>query len=96
MTGVIAHRGPDGDGFHYGPGMGLGHRRLAIVDLVTGDQPQFNEEGTVCVVFNGEIYNFHALVAELAALGHVFRTRCDTEVIVHAWEEWGRRLPRPL
>jgi asparagine synthase (glutamine-hydrolysing) len=89
MTEIIAHRGPDGDGFHFAPGIGLGHRRLAIVDLVTGDQPQFNEDGTVCVVFNGEIYNFQPLMAELAALGHAFRTRSDTEVIVHAWEEWG-------
>lgn len=89
MTDVLAHRGPDGEGVHIAPGIGLGHRRLAIVDLATGDQPLFNEDGTICVVYNGEIYNFHALVAELAALGHVFRTRCDTEVIVHAWEEWG-------
>jgi asparagine synthase (glutamine-hydrolysing) len=91
MTEVLAHRGPDGDGFHCAPGIGLGHRRLAIVDLVTGDQPQFNEDGTVCVVFNGEIYNFQPLMAELTKLGHVFRTRSDTEVIVHAWEEWGER-----
>jgi asparagine synthase (glutamine-hydrolysing) len=90
MTDSLIHRGPDGDGFHYAPGIGLGHRRLAIVDLVTGDQPVFNEDGTVCVVYNGEIYNFQPLMVELAALGHVFRTRCDTEVIVHAWEEWGR------
>ena len=89
MTDIIDHRGPDGDGFHYAPGVGLGHRRLAIVDLATGDQPLFNEDGTVCVVYNGEIYNFQPLMTELAALGHVFRTRCDTEVIVHAWEEWG-------
>jgi asparagine synthase (glutamine-hydrolysing) len=89
MTEIIAHRGPDGDGFHFAPGIGLGMRRLAIVDLVTGDQPQFNEDGTVCVVFNGEIYNFQPLMAELTALGHAFRTRSDTEVIVHAWEEWG-------
>ncbi|MBV9376135.1 MAG: amidotransferase 1, exosortase A system-associated [Alphaproteobacteria bacterium] len=89
MTGLIAHRGPDGDGFHHAPGIGLGHRRLAIVDLVTGNQPQFNEDATVCVVFNGEIYNFQPLMAELTALGHIFRTRSDTEVIVHAWEEWG-------
>lgn len=89
MTDILAHRGPDGDGFHYSPGLGLGHRRLAIVDLATGDQPLFNEDGTVCVVYNGEIYNFQPLMAELAALGHIFRTRCDTEVIVHAWEEWG-------
>jgi asparagine synthase (glutamine-hydrolysing) len=90
MTDILGHRGPDGDGFHFAPGVGLGHRRLAIVDLVTGDQPQFNEDGTVCVVFNGEIYNFQPLMAELTALGHTFRTRSDTEVIVHAWEEWGK------
>jgi asparagine synthase (glutamine-hydrolysing) len=90
MTEILGHRGPDGDGFHYAAGIGLGHRRLAIVDLATGDQPLFNEDGTVCVVFNGEIYNFQPLMAELTALGHMFRTRCDTEVIVHAWEEWGK------
>jgi asparagine synthase (glutamine-hydrolysing) len=89
MTDILDHRGPDGDGYHIEPGIGLGHRRLAIVDLATGDQPLFNEEGTICVVYNGEIYNFQPLMAELAALGHIFRTRCDTEVIVHAWEEWG-------
>jgi asparagine synthase (glutamine-hydrolysing) len=89
MTDILLHRGPDGDGFHYSPGVGLGHRRLAIVDLVGGDQPIYNEDRTVCVVFNGEIYNFQPLMTELSALGHVFRTRCDTEVIVHAWEEWG-------
>jgi asparagine synthase (glutamine-hydrolysing) len=89
MTDIIVHRGPDGDGFHYAPGVGLGHRRLAIVDLAGGDQPIYNEDHTVCIVYNGEIYNFQPLMTELSALGHVFRTRCDTEVIVHAWEEWG-------
>jgi len=89
MTDTLLHRGPDGDGFHYAPGVGLGHRRLAIVDLAGGDQPIYNEDRTVCVVFNGEIYNFQPLMTELTALGHVFRSRCDTEVIVHAWEEWG-------
>ena len=89
MTGLLAHRGPDGDGFYHAPGVGLGHRRLAIIDLAGGAQPIFNEDRTVCVVFGGEIYNFKPLMTELAALGHVFRTRCDTEVIVHAWEEWG-------
>ena len=84
MTDILVHRGPDGDGFHYAPGVGLGHRRLAIVDLAGGDQPIYNEDHDVCVVFNGEIYNFQPLMAELSALGHVFRTRCDTEVIVHA------------
>src|SRR5271155_3563570 len=89
MTDSLGHRGPDGDGFYYAPGLGLGHRRLAVADLATGDQPLFNEDGTVCVVFNGEIYNFQPLMAELTELGHAFRTRSDTEVIVHAWEEWG-------
>lgn len=89
MTEAIAHRGPDGDGFYDAPGIGLGHRRLAIVDLAGGDQPMFNENRSVAIVFNGEIFNFQPLMAELTALGHRFRTRCDTEVIVHAWEEWG-------
>jgi asparagine synthase (glutamine-hydrolysing) len=89
MTDILGHRGPDGDGFHFAPGVGLGHRRLAIIDLATGGQPLFNEDGTICVVYNGEIYNFQPLMAELVALGHVFHTRSDTEVIVHAWEEWG-------
>ncbi|PYM77699.1 MAG: asparagine synthase (glutamine-hydrolyzing) [Candidatus Rokuibacteriota bacterium] len=70
--------------------VGLGHRRLSIIDLSTGQQPLANEDGTVWVTFNGEIYNFHSLVAELEAKGHRFRTRSDTEVIVHAWEEWGQ------
>lgn len=83
------HRGPDEGGLHIEPGLGLGHRRLSIIDLSTGQQPLFNEDRSVVVVFNGEIYNFHDLVPELQALGHVFRTRSDTEVIVHAWEAWG-------
>lgn len=89
MSGALRHRGPDGAGEHVGPGIGLGHRRLAIIDIAGGHQPLFNEDGTVAVVFNGEIYNFPELVAELTAAGHVFRTHSDTEVIVHAWEEWG-------
>jgi asparagine synthase (glutamine-hydrolysing) len=89
MTDILRHRGPDGDGFYQVPGIGLGHRRLAIVDLETGDQPMFNADQTVCVVFNGEIYNHRPLMAELKKLGHAFRTRSDTEVIVHAWEQWG-------
>ncbi|HEX2829540.1 MAG TPA: XrtA/PEP-CTERM system amidotransferase [Burkholderiales bacterium] len=83
------HRGPDEGGLHVEPGIGLGHRRLSIIDLATGQQPLFNEDGSVCVVFNGEIYNYRDLIPELTALGHVFRTRSDTEVIVHAWEAWG-------
>jgi asparagine synthase (glutamine-hydrolysing) len=89
MTDALQHRGPDDRGLHFAPGIGLGHRRLSIIDLSPlGHQPLFNEDGTVCVTFNGEIYNFPELVDRLQALGHRFRSRCDTEVIVHAWEEW--------
>jgi asparagine synthase (glutamine-hydrolysing) len=83
------HRGPDEGGMHLAPGVGLGHRRLSIIDVASGQQPLFNEDHSVAVVFNGEIYNFQKLIPELTALGHVFRTRSDTEVIVHAWEAWG-------
>ena len=83
------HRGPDDDGYHVEPGVGLAFRRLSIIDLTTGHQPIYNEDHSVVVIFNGEIYNYRSLVSELAALGHVFRTRSDTEVIVHAWEAWG-------
>lgn len=83
------HRGPVEGGVHVEPGLGFGHRRLSIIDLSTGQQPLYNEDGSVCVVFNGEIYNYQELIPELQALGHVFHTRSDTEVIVHAWESWG-------
>ena len=83
------HRGPDEGGLHLEPGLGLGHRRLSIIDISTGQQPLFNEDGSVVVVFNGEIYNYQELIPELVGHGHVFRTRSDTEVIVHAWEQWG-------
>jgi asparagine synthase (glutamine-hydrolysing) len=89
MTGAIAHRGPDGEGFHVEPGIGLGHRRLAIIDPAGGHQPMYNEDESIAIVFNGEIFNFAALRDELAARGHVFRNRCDTEAIVHAWESFG-------
>ncbi len=90
MTTALAHRGPDGDGFHVEPGIGLGHRRLAVIDVAGGHQPMFNEDGSVVIVFNGEIYNFAALRPRLEALGHVFRSdHSDTETIIHAWESWG-------
>jgi len=92
MTNVIAHRGPDSDGFYLGPGIGLGHRRLSIIDLATGDQPLGNEDGSVWVVFNGEIYNFADIRAELESFGHRFRTHSDTEVIVHGYEQWGEAV----
>ena len=85
------HRGPDEVGLHLTPGVGLGHRRLSIIDLATGQQPLYNEDRSVVVVFNGEIYNYQELIAELSALGYVFRTRSDTEVIVHAWRAWGEQ-----
>src|SRR5215470_11317209 len=83
------HRGPDEGGTHFEPGVGLGHRRLSIIDLATGQQPLYNEDGSVVVVYNGEIYNFQDLIPELQRLGHTFKTKSDTEVIVHAWEAWG-------
>lgn len=91
MTGAIAHRGPDGDGFLDGDGIALGHRRLAIIDLAGGAQPMFSADGKTAVVFNGEIYNFRDLMTELSAHGCVFRTRSDTEVILHGWKVWGER-----
>ncbi|CCG40545.1 XrtA/PEP-CTERM system amidotransferase [Magnetospirillum molischianum] len=91
MNDRVAHRGPDGAGEHFGPGLGLGHRRLAIIDVGGGRQPLYNEDGSVVVVFNGEIYNYRDIIPELEAAGHVFHTHSDTEVIVHAWEEWGER-----
>src|SRR2546430_6669983 len=89
MTDAVTHRGPDAAGYYLGDGIGLGHRRLSIIDLSTGDQPLANEDRTVWVVFNGEIYNFADIRSELEARGHRFRTRSDTEVIVHAYEQWG-------
>ena len=89
MNETQFHRGPDEGGIHIEPGLGIGHRRLSIIDLSSGQQPLFNEDGSVVVTYNGEIYNFAELSEELKALGHEFRTHCDTEVIVHAWEEWG-------
>ncbi len=91
MNETQFHRGPDEGGIHIEAGLGFGHRRLSIIDLSSGQQPLFNEDETVVVTYNGEIYNFPALSVELKALGHTFRTHCDTEVIVHAWEEWGER-----
>lgn len=89
MNETQHHRGPTEGGVHREAGIGFGHRRLSIIDLSSGQQPLFNEDHSVVLVFNGEIYNFVALMEELTRLGHTFRTRCDTEVIVHAWEEWG-------
>jgi asparagine synthase (glutamine-hydrolysing) len=91
MSDSLRHRGPDGSGEHFAPGVALGHRRLSIIDLATGQQPLYNEDRSVVVIFNGEIYNYQSLIPELQALGHTFHTRSDTEVIVHAWESWGEQ-----
>ncbi|WJW74456.1 amidotransferase 1, exosortase A system-associated [Thiohalobacter sp. IOR34] len=91
MNQLQFHRGPDEGGIHLEPGVGLAHRRLSIIDRSGGQQPLFNEDRSVVVVYNGEIYNFPELTRELLAAGHRFRSHCDTEVIVHAWEEWGER-----
>jgi asparagine synthase (glutamine-hydrolysing) len=108
MADVIEHRGPDGEGFYFngpdarhtngsgsqfaGASVGLAARRLAIIDVASGQQPISNEDGSVWVAYNGEIYNFASLRDELEAAGHTFRTHCDTEVIVHAYEQWGDDL----
>lgn len=89
MTAAIVHRGPDSDGFYVSPGIGLGMRRLAIIDVAGGDQPISNEDETLWVIFNGESHNFPELYAELIKRGHEFRTRTDTECIVHLYEEHG-------
>jgi asparagine synthase (glutamine-hydrolysing) len=96
MSDAIAHRGPDGAGAVVHEGVGLGHRRLSIIDVEGGAQPLANEDGQVWVTYNGEIYNFKPLKAELERRGHVFKTRCDTEVLVHLYEEHGDDFPKML
>jgi len=89
MTRSIAHRGPDDEGYFIDGPLGLGFRRLSIIDLAGGHQPMTDREETTWVVFNGEIYNFPELKRELESLGHVFRTKSDTEVIIHGYKQWG-------
>jgi asparagine synthase (glutamine-hydrolysing) len=89
MADALAHRGPDGSGVWTAPGVGLGHRRLSIIDLATGDQPMRSADGKLALTYNGEIYNFREVRAELEALGHSFRTESDTEVILASWRQWG-------
>ena len=96
MAAAIRHRGPDGYGFYVGQRVGLAHVRLSIVDILGGAQPLTNEDGQIVVTYNGEIYNYPELQRELEDRGHVFRTRCDTEVLVHAYEEWGVDLLKRL
>jgi asparagine synthase (glutamine-hydrolysing) len=94
MTSAQTHRGPDDCGYFVENNVGLGHRRLSIIDLSGGKQPIFNEDGSVVVVFNGEIYNYASLTEDLVSRGHRFRTRSDTETIVHAYEEYGDNCMR--
>ena len=89
MTRTMVHRGPDDEGYHFDGPMGFGFRRLSIIDLAAGHQPMSDQDETVWVVFNGEIYNFPDLRRELKSFGHVFRTNSDTEVIVHGYKQWG-------
>lgn len=89
MNETQHHRGPDEGDIYTEPGVGFGHRRLSVIDIASGQQPMFNATGDVGVVFNGEIYNYPELTEELQQLGYVFRTKSDTETIVHAWEAWG-------
>lgn len=96
MNDLLVHRGPDDEGYYVSGNLGLAMRRLSIIDLSTGNQPMSNEDGAVRLVFNGEIYNFQILRDELAAKGHVFRTRSDTEVIAHLYEEHGTGFVKKL
>ncbi len=94
-TNLLEHRGPDDKGFYFDDnnGVALGHRRLSILDLQTGDQPMCNEDGTIWIVFNGEIYNYKEIKSYLLQKGHIFKTKSDTEVIIHAYEEFGEDCP---
>src|SRR5690348_5216435 len=89
MRDVITHRGPDDAGLYGDSRAAIAHRRLSIVDLATGQQPLSNEDGTIWIAFNGEIYNHSEIRRELEPHGHVYRSRSDTETIVHAYEQWG-------
>ena len=96
MKNRIVHRGPDMSGEHIDNDIALGFVRLSIIDLSDGAQPMYNEDGSVVIVYNGEVYNFEELREELIALGHTFRTRCDTEVIIHGYEQYGTDIVRRL
>ena len=96
MADRIAHRGPDAEGFYTDDNVALGHRRLSIIDLSNGSQPMYNEDESLVVVFNGEIYNYPELKEELKKSKHKFKTKCDTEVLLHGYEEWGKDLPKKL
>ena len=96
MADSIAHRGPDDEGYYMSGSLGFGFRRLSIIDLAGGHQPMSDSQEKVWVIFNGEIYNFQELREELQSRGHRFRTRSDTEVIVHGYKEWGTEVFKRL
>ena len=96
MADLITYRGPDGEGYYVDDQVALGHRRLSIIDLEGGKQPMFNEDQNLAVIFNGEIYNFQELTAELMRAGHTFATRSDTEVLLHGYEQWGKEMLQKL
>src|SRR3954447_19137268 len=93
---ALRHRGPEGNGVFVDGPLVVGHTRLSIIDVAGGAQPLGNEDGTIQTVFNGEIWNFHELRETLERAGHTFKTRCDTEVLVHGYEEWGTRVTEHL
>jgi Asparagine synthase (glutamine-hydrolyzing) len=96
MTSMLTHRGPDAEGYHVESNIGLGFRRLRIVDLATGDQPLYNEDRSLALICNGEIFNEPDLRRELSRKGHVFRSRSDVEVILHLYEEHGGAASGPV
>ena len=96
MADLITYRGPDGEGYYVDDQVALGHRRLSIIDLEGCKQPMFNEDQNLAVIFNGEIYNFQELTAELMRAGHIFATRSDTEVLLHGYEQWGKEMLQKL
>src|SRR5688500_19121665 len=96
MLQSIFHRGPDEEGVYFDGDLAMGMRRLSIIDLSGGQQPMYNEDGSLAIVFNGEIYNFRELERDLIQRGHIFKTACDTEVIVHLYEEVGEDCVRKL
>ncbi|WP_054865157.1 class II glutamine amidotransferase domain-containing protein [Methanosarcina barkeri] len=91
MCDVMHHRGPDDTGYYFNGNIGLGHKRLSIIDLSRGKQPVYNEDKSISIVFNGEIYNYLELITELKENGHIFYTSSDTEVIIHLYEEHGEK-----
>ena len=92
MADLIAHRGPDSEGYYCDENIALGFRRLSIIDLKSGSQPIYNEDKTKVIIFNGEIYNFESLREELIEEGHTFTTKTDTEVLLHGYEQWQENL----